>query len=192
MMYALQDYVGEEKLNEQLASFIDSFALRQQGLYPSSADWYTFIQAATPDSLKYFLKESFEEITLYENRAVAATATLLEPTQLATEAKATAKNTYEVVLKIDTRKIKYDGNGNELAYPTAPSLIEIAVFGADGRNAVGKTEKTPLYLEKRWFTPGEHTITVRVAGEPVMAGVDPYNKLIDRVSEDNLVGVAIE
>jgi len=53
-------------------------------------------------------------------------------------------------------------------------------------------EKQPLYLEKRWLTPGEHVIEIYVDEAPVKAGIDPYNKLIDRVSDDNLIDVDTE
>ena len=47
-------------------------------------------------------------------------------------------------------------------------------------------KKVPLYLKKHWLTPGEHTLEFVVDGKPVKAGIDPYNKLIDRVPDDNL------
>jgi hypothetical protein len=180
VMYALQDYVDEDRLNGGFRAFVDSFALRRTGPYPTSEDWLYYIESVTPDSLRYFVDESFREITLYENRALSATAT---------PAPDTEADTYEVTLKVDTRKIKYDGNGNELERPDERSLIEIGIFGEDGKNEVGMTAKTPLYLEKHWLTPGEHEITVTVTEPPVKAGIDPYNKLIDRVSDDNLVEV---
>jgi hypothetical protein len=36
---------------------------------------------------------------------------------------------------------------------------------------------------------GVQTITVTVAKKPLWAGVDPYNKMIDRNSEDNDIKV---
>ncbi|MGB3798697.1 MAG: M1 family aminopeptidase [Lewinella sp.] len=180
VMYALQDYVGEDRLNDGFRAFIDSFAMRRTGPYPTSEDWYNSMASVTPDSLQYFLEESFRGITLYENRALTATS--------APSPDSDAES-YAVTLKVDTRKIKYDGNGNELERPNERSLIEIGVFGPDGENELGMTSKTPLYLQKHWLTPGEHEITVTVKERPVKAGIDPYNKLIDRVSDDNLVDV---
>jgi hypothetical protein len=54
--------------------------------------------------------------------------------------------------------------------------------GRDGR---------PLYLAKRMLPDGDSTITVTVDGKPAMAGVDPYNELIDKVSGDNRRGVTV-
>jgi len=80
-------------------------------------------------------------------------------------------------------------SGEEESRPTERSLIEIGVFAEDGTNEQGLVEKQPLYLEKRWLWPGEHTIEVYVDELLVKAGIDPYNKLIDRVSDDNLIDV---
>ncbi|MBC6995674.1 M1 family aminopeptidase [Neolewinella lacunae] len=182
IMYALSDYIGEDRLNAGFAAFLDSFALKEDPPFATTADWYGFIQSVTPDSMQYFLRESFAEITLYENRALSA---VYAPTP-------EANGKYRVTLKVDTRKISYEGSGEEKARPTAPSLIEIGVFGPDGTNAQGLVEKQPLFLEKRWLTPGEHTIVVYVDALPEKAGIDPYNKLIDRVADDNLIPVVKE
>ena len=48
------------------------------------------------------------------------------------------------------------------------------------------TEKVPLYLKKQWLAPGVHKLEFVVKGKPAKAGIDPYNKLIDRVSDDNV------
>ena len=47
-------------------------------------------------------------------------------------------------------------------------------------------KKVPLYLKKHWLTPGEHVLEFVVEGKPEKAGIDPYNKLIDRIPDDNL------
>ena len=46
-----------------------------------------------------------------------------------------------------------------------------------------------LYMEKKKFDTDKSTIEVVVAEKPTFAGVDSYNKLIDRNPEDNLVAV---
>ena len=182
ILYALQDYVGEERLNGGFAAMLDSFALKPEPPFATSYDWYGFIQDVTPDSLQYFLKESFEEITLYENKAVSARY----------NTRPNADGKYLVTLTVDTRKIKYAGTGEELSRPDERSLIEIGVFGEDGTNEQGLQELQPLYVQKRWLTPGEHVIEILVDEEPVKAGIDPYNKLIDRISDDNVISVDAE
>ena len=49
-----------------------------------------------------------------------------------------------------------------------------------------------LYLRKHRFTGKETTLEVVVDAEPYDAGIDPYNKLIDRVPDDNRKAVTVE
>ena len=59
----------------------------------------------------------------------------------------------------------------------------VAVFDADGE---------PLYLKKHRLDGSTREITVAVTGKPARAGIDPYNKLIDRHPDDNEVRVEID
>jgi hypothetical protein len=58
-------------------------------------------------------------------------------------------------------------------------LIDIGVFNGN------KDEEKPLYLKKEWLTQPTQTFEFIVDQMPTRAGIDPYNKLIDRDSEDN-------
>jgi ABC-2 type transport system permease protein len=44
-----------------------------------------------------------------------------------------------------------------------------------------------LYLEKQKAKSGQNVFHVEVSRQPAKAGVDPLNKLIDKVSDDNVV-----
>jgi hypothetical protein len=46
-----------------------------------------------------------------------------------------------------------------------------------------------LYMEKQRFSTDKSTVEVVVDEKPTYAGIDPYNKLIDRNPEDNLIAV---
>ena len=63
--------------------------------------------------------------------------------------------------------------------------MDIAVFQND-TIIDGKTKKVPLILEKKWIKPGKSTFTFVTNKEPIKAGIDPYNKMIDRIPDDNL------
>ena len=46
---------------------------------------------------------------------------------------------------------------------------------------------------KKWrITEAKSTIQIIVDQKPMIAGIDPYNKLIDRNSDDNLGEVKVE
>jgi ABC-2 type transport system permease protein len=47
-----------------------------------------------------------------------------------------------------------------------------------------------LYLQKHHVTGTDVTVQVIVDGRPARAGIDPYNKLIDRTPSDNVRAVS--
>jgi hypothetical protein len=61
--------------------------------------------------------------------------------------------------------------------------VDIGIFTGEK-----KTEKA-LFLEKRKITQPEMEFEITVDQPPTRAGIDPYNKLIDRVPDDNAVAV---
>jgi ABC-2 type transport system permease protein len=64
-------------------------------------------------------------------------------------------------------------------------LIDVGVFAAAARGKSG--EGKPLYFAKHRIASGSQRIEVVVDEEPARAGIDPYHKLIDRVTQDNTV-----
>ncbi|MFD2932581.1 ABC transporter permease/M1 family aminopeptidase [Spirosoma flavum] len=177
LMYALQDYIGEDRVNQAMNDYMKAARFRQKAPFTTSLEWYGFLKSATPDSLKPWLTDNFEKLTLYDNRITKA------------EAKALGNGKYRVKLYVRTATEYYDKTGKEIAKGKGPVIADIAVLTDDGKNKDGLTTKVPLLLQKRSLSPGEHVIEVTVKGKPVKAGIDPYNKLIDRVSDDNLVKI---
>ena len=49
-----------------------------------------------------------------------------------------------------------------------------------------------LLFERRAVRTGNQTFTVTVDKQPKFAGVDPYNKRIDRNSDDNVMTVELK
>lgn len=176
IMYALRDYIGEAALNTALAKFIHDKAF-QQPPYTNAREFVGYLRDATPDSLKYLIGDFFETITLYENKAESA------------DAKKLSSGTYQVTLKITAKKLKADSLGNERPVALG-DWIDIGIFDEheDPASKLGK----PLYLQKYRITKPEETIVLTVAGKPKKAGIDPYNKLIDRTPEDNAKEVNVQ
>jgi len=169
VMYALADYIGEDALNRAIRAYRDEWAFKGPP-YSSTADLLPRIRAVTPPALQYAIDDLFESITLYDNRTTSATA------------KALPDGRYEVTLAVVAKKRKADALGKEDDAPLA-DWIDIGVLDADGQ---------PLFLEKRKIEREETTFTVTVAKRPARAGIDPFNKLIDRRPKDNTVAVAVE
>jgi aminopeptidase N len=169
VMYALKDSIGEERLNAALRAFLEKNRF-QEPPYATVDDFIETLRAALPDDRKHLIADFFETITLYDNRALSATW------------RQTPDNRYAVTLRVSAAKLRADEKGNEREIP-AGDLFDIGVFSGAGKN------EEPLFLEKRRITSGETVFELVVDREPSRAGIDPYNKLIDRDSDDNVVAV---
>jgi ABC-2 type transport system permease protein len=169
VMYALADYIGEDRLNTGLRNFLmqNRYAA---GPYPDTRGFVAALRAVTPPELQYTITDMFESIVLFDDKAVSAAYT------------PTADGKYKVTLAVSTQKRQADGSGNESAVPIN-DLIDVGVFSGT------KDHLKPLYFDKKHFTQDSSSIEVVVDEVPTFAGIDPYNKLIDRNPEDNLIPV---
>jgi ABC-type transport system involved in multi-copper enzyme maturation permease subunit len=180
ILYALRDYIGEQPIDSAMRAFRDEFALREAPPYPGSSDLYRHLKAVTPDSLQYYLEDTWHKITLYENKTETVSATL-QP-----------DSTYLVKLDIQTAKLYADSLGMEMPANYEGDYIDIGIFAADDTDKNGRTRTNPIYLKKHKLAAGAHTLEIRVDELPAKAGIDPYNKLIDRIPDDNLISVDLE
>jgi ABC-2 type transport system permease protein len=176
VMYTLADYIGEDKVNLALHNFLMQHRYAnandsQSVPYPDTRPLIEALRAQTPAALQYYIADAFENIVLYDNKAVSATVT------------PTADNKYKVVLNVQVRKLQADGSGIETPMPLH-DFIDIGVF--NGR----KDEEKTLYLKKVWLTQPTQTFEIIVDQPPTRAGIDPFNKLIDRDSDDNWMPVS--
>jgi ABC-2 type transport system permease protein len=190
VLYALSDYIGEEKLNAALKKYVEKVKF-QEPPYTTSIEMVDYIREVTPDSLQYVIKDMFETITLYKNRIVDAKTTELD------------NGKYQVDIEFEVSKYRNDEKGKKyygeklgdtLTYKTdkmkKPILsipledyIDIGVFAKEEID--GKKKEVALYLQKHKITSINNKITIIVDKKPLEVGVDPYNKLIDTQSDDN-------
>jgi hypothetical protein len=85
-------------------------------------------------------------------------------------------------------KVYADGQGKETGAPLNEPF-DIGLFTAEPGRA-GFTAKDVIQIRRLPVHTGVQTFTFVTDRAPVFAGVDPYNKAIDRNSDDNLVKVA--
>ena len=187
IFYALSDFIGEDKLNQALGSFLRQYryanATNQVDAtdntrgpqssdqpYPDTRQLVAALRAVTPPELQYFITDGFERIVLYDNKAISATS------------EKTPDGKYKVTLNVQARKLQADGNGNESPLPIN-DFIDIGVFNGP------KDDEKPLSLHKEHLTAEHQTFTILVDQPPTRAGIDPYNKLIDRIADDNLTDI---
>ena len=172
-MYALQDAVGEDRVNAALAALIDEYAFTGPP-YPTSRSLIAELRAVTPDSLGYLVTDLFETITLYENRAVEARATDL------------GGGRQRVAIDLDLAKFRADSTGSERR-AEMNDWLDVAVYGTrDGG------DEEILAIEKRRLSSGKQTVELVVEGTPTRAGVDPLYLFVDRNKGDNVVSIVEE
>jgi len=169
IMYSLKDYLGEQVLNNALSSYLNKVKF-QEPPYTNSVEFVSYLRAATPDSLKYIITDMFETITIYENYVKDLSYTK------------TPEGKYKVSLTVGSVKFRSDSVGKNSKIPVA-DYMDIGVFA--GNTMKGNTEEKELVLQRIKMDKPEKTFEFIVDEKPVSAGIDPYNKLIDRTPGNN-------
>jgi ABC-2 type transport system permease protein len=188
ILYTLADYIGEDRIDNALRNFLMQYRYANannqvdaahgsgnaaEQVYPDTRMLVDAIYAETPPDLRYLVDDGFNRIVLYDNKAISAVW------------KKIADGKYQVTLKVQARKVQADGNGVETPMPLA-DYIDIGVFSGK------KDEQKPLYFQREKLTQEYQTFTIVVDQQPTRAGIDPYNKLIDRIADDNVIDVTRE
>ena len=165
ILYALQDYIGEDKVNLAMKNFLEEYRYKKPP-YPTSLDFIRHLEPQVPDSLHYLITDWFKEITLYDNRLKEANYKKLD------------NGKYEVTLQIESSKIKADSLGNETK-TVINDWIDVGAFADD--------EEENLIFEKRVkFNKPEMTFVFEIDSIPSKLAIDPRHLLIDRVYDDNI------
>jgi len=161
-LYLLQDVLGEERVNGVLRNLA-----ARTGPKPSDmATLAAALRAVAPPDKAYLVRDLFEDIVLYENRADSAVARPL------------ADGRFEVTLRASAAKLRAGASGEQ----DLP-LADYIEFGVDDRAG------NPLLRERRLVTSKNQTLSFVVTGRPGRAGIDPDHKLIDKKPTDNMVVV---
>ncbi|WP_329837023.1 ABC transporter permease/M1 family aminopeptidase [Stenotrophomonas geniculata] len=169
VFYRLREEIGEQALNRALKRFLQDKGY-QQPPYTTSRELLAYIRAETPADRQPLVTDLFEKISFYDNRVMVASARKRDDGR------------YDVTLDLHAAKQYADGKGQE-SDRKMDDWIEIGVF-ANGPSGKERDQRV-LYLQRHHITSADPKITVTVDEKPDEAGFDPYNKLIDRVSDDN-------
>ncbi len=174
VMYRLQDEIGEDAVNRALRKLIADHAFKGAP-YPTSLDLIADLRAEAPADKQALITDLFEKITLYDLKTTKAVA------------KKRPDGRYDLTLTISARKMYADGLGHETDAPLGETL-DVGAFDIEPAKP-GFTAKSVIDFERRPIHSGVQTITLVVNRAPKFAGVDPYNKLIDRNADDNGIKV---
>ncbi|RAK58473.1 aminopeptidase [Phenylobacterium hankyongense] len=175
VMYLLRDRIGEDKVNAALRRVLAQYAFKGAP-YPRSQDLVDALRAEAGPEHQQLITDLFEKITLYDLKTKTAVV------------KKRADGRYDVTLTVDAKKVYADGQGKETATPINGELFDVGVFTAEPGKP-GFSSKNVAYFATRPLQSGVQTFTVTVDKPPKYAGVDPYNKEIDRNSDDNDIKV---
>ena len=162
VLYALQDYIGEEKVNTALKAFLSAY--KYKSIYPTTLDFIRFLEPMIPSALQYLLTDWFKEITLYDYKLNKAIYTAIE------------NNKYQVDIAIDASKIKIDSLGVESK--NAPyNWVDIAIYSTDHKIQ---------YSKRVLFNKENMNFSFEVDRIPTKVVIDPKRLLIEKVINDNM------
>ncbi len=165
IFYALQDYIGEEKVNEALKNFIKAYGYKKPP-YPSTLAFLDYLEPQIPDSLKYLVDDSFKKIVLYDNLLTGATYKKLK------------NGKYSVTMDIESNKIKVDSLGNETNV-NINDWVDIGFFLDENETKLYHQKRIKIHKRLNKFTFELDTL-------PVKAAIDPRHLLIDKNYDDNI------
>ena len=143
--------------------------------YPTALDLVTALRAQASPDKQQLITDLFEKITLYDLKTTDAVA------------RRRPDGHYDVALTVSAQKMYANGAGLERPAPMHES-VDVGVFMAKpGEADFGA--RSVLAFDKRPIVSGIQTLRFVTAVKPKFAGIDPYNELIDRNSDDNVIAV---
>jgi aminopeptidase N len=175
VMYRLQDEIGEDAVNRALRKVLAKFAFRPAP-YPTSSDLISAIRSEAPADKQALITDLFEKITLYDVKTTKVTS------------KKRADGRFDVALTVSARKLYADGRGKETEAPMN-EVLDVGLFDVEPATkgfAPGKV----IAFQRMPIHTGVQTLHMVAGRAPKFGGADPYNKLIDRNSDDNVIPAA--
>jgi ABC-2 type transport system permease protein len=173
VVYLLQDRLGEDRVNAMLRQKLAEHRFKGAP-YPRSTDLVDGFRALarTPEE-RQLVEDLFGRITLFDLKASAATTHRL------------ANGTYETVLTVEASKAYADGQGKETRAPLA-NTIDVGIFVQNpGYGAFDASDV--ISMTRKPIRSGTQQVRIVSTRKPAFVGIDPYNKYIDRNSDDNVI-----
>jgi aminopeptidase N len=170
-MLWLRETVGEAAVDRAMQRLLAAFAFKGPP-YANTRDFLALLREEAGPRHEALIVDLFEKITLYDVKVTRAAAAKRPDGR------------WDVTLDVEAKKLHADGLGKEAEAPL-DEPFDIGVFTREpGRK--GFTRADVLAFERRPVASGRQTLAVVVDRQPAFAGVDPYNKRIDRNSDDNV------
>lgn len=171
ILYALQDYIGEDSVNQAMQEFLELYRY-QEPPYPTSLDFLSILETKIPDSLNYLITDWFKEITLYDYRLKEASYQKLD------------NGKYQVDLSIEAYKMRVDSLGTETKIDFQ-DWVDVGIY-------TDEDEKELAVVERVLFDHNNLQISLIIEEIPVKAAIDPKRLLIERTISDNVKSVLLK
>ncbi|NQZ86524.1 MAG: hypothetical protein HRT54_02965 [Colwellia sp.] len=176
VMMALVDLIGEERLNHALSRFVQRYKFTDN-IYPTTQNLLEFITKNATENEKTEIKRLFTEVNIYD---IKTTDVLIKPIK---------NNQFQVTITVEAKRLIADGQGVEKQAPLS-AMVDIGLFLSNPEDitnsGTSQEDGNILYLKKHRIKDGKNIITLIVSKKPLFAAVDPFVKLIDRDSNDNI------
>jgi ABC-2 type transport system permease protein len=130
-----------------------------------------YLNGDTDTGEKAFISNLFEHITLYDLKTTDVVVTERDDGQ------------FDIKISINASLMRADGQGVEVEEDFT-EMIDIGLFSADPEDL--SAENIVQYINKHEIKTGENIIMLTVKEKPKYVGVDPFVRLIDRDSADNI------
>ncbi len=166
--------IGEEAVNKALRKVVDQWAYKGPP-YPTSYQLVDALGEVTPADKQYLLKDLFEDITLFANRTLKASA------------KKRSDGQYDVTIEVESKKLKADEKGFEKEV----AMDDWVDIGAFAKPEKGKKYGKTLHRERVRIHNASNKYTFTVKELPEKAGIDPFQLLVDRIPDDNMKKVSV-
>ena len=171
VMMALVNTLGEKRLNQALQALLKEYKFRED-LYPTTLDLVRHLHSVSNKAEQAYIKDLFEQITIYDLRAKEVTNEALE------------KGKTKVTLTVSAQQFSADGKGQETEQPFAKE-VEIVLFSEDPNDFAA--ENKIIYQELHAIKSGDTVIELIVDEMPNFAAIDPFVRFIDRDTGNNII-----
>lgn len=171
VMMALVNTLGEKRLNQALQALLKEYKFRED-LYPTTLDLVRHLNSVSNEAEQAYIKDLFEQITIYDLRAKEVTKEALE------------KGKTKVTLTVTAQQFSADGKGQETEQPFAKE-VEIVLFSEDPNDFAA--ENKIIYQGLHAIESGDTAIELIVDEMPSFAGIDPFVRFIDRDTGNNII-----
>ena len=186
IMYTLADYIGEDKIDIALQNFL------MQYRYANANN-----QVDAAEHLAQFGRPALPRHPDAGGRADGADAARNTGTWWTMDSTASCCTTTRRSPRFRRRRRMASTKSRSTCRrascrPTATEWnrpCRSRIISRSASSAGRRTSEKPLYMKKEKLTQEQQTFTIVVDQQPTRAGIDPYNKLIDRIADDNMIDV---